>query len=147
MGSTRRKLLAASAVTVGLSGCLGSDPNETTISKVYASNWLREPRRVAVQLRKEERTIIDDEYTIPPAEDPEMGFLPLDMDGFSEPARFSISAQYPDDTSYRGDSGGFTADPVNGGENDCTFLNVHIHRIGTLTLLKGTHGCVPEKYR
>jgi hypothetical protein len=114
------------------------------ISRLLLSNRLEESRRVVLELTRDGETVLDGEFRMPPSSDGVMGTRMIEMDWPDDPAVYVLEARYPTDTDYDGATSGrdeFTLDPVPGGENDCTYVDVQIRDEGGLTYGFGNKWC------
>ena len=137
-------MLAACSSTLALAGCLSGESQATRISRVFISNWLEESRRVVLELTRDGRTVVNEEFRVPPSSDGVLGSRKIEMDWPDDPAVYVLKAQYPAETDYDGATSGrseFTLDPVPGGENDCTYVRVKIGPTGGLTYTFGNKWC------
>ncbi|WP_435365137.1 hypothetical protein [Haloarchaeobius sp. DYHT-AS-18] len=147
MNRSRRSVLAACGGALALSGCLSgaSEASEATqISRLLLSNRLEEPRRVVLKLTRDGETVLDREFRFPPTSDGVMGTRMVEMDWPDDPAVYVLEAQYPSGTDYDGAANGrdrFELDPVPGGENDCTYVDIQILSLGGLTYGFGNRWC------
>ncbi|WP_435365138.1 hypothetical protein [Haloarchaeobius sp. DYHT-AS-18] len=144
MARSRRSVLAACGGALALSGCLSGASEATRISRLLLSNWLEEPRRVVLELTRDGETVLDREFRMPPSGDVVMGTRMVEMDWPDDPAVYVLEAQYPTDTDYEGATNGrdrFELDPVPGGENDCTYVDISIEPGGGLSYWFGNKWC------
>jgi hypothetical protein len=144
MNQSRRSVLAACGSTLALSGCLSGASGATRISRLLLSNRLDEPRRVVLELTRDGETVLDGEFRIPPTTEGAMGTRMVEMDWPDDPAVYVLEAQYPTDVNYDGATmgrGEFTLNPIPGGKNDCTYVDVQVLDKGGLTYGFGNEWC------